>query len=117
MTLIWNAFEVILLSATGDKSLEGIRLLIVNKILTKHVRLLYSAMNPTGPSELTIAVLKLLTSFLAQGKEGVRDVLQNFDFSVKGIEVAIKKRDKRVIKFLSIYLNFIFFTFKIYLES
>ena len=96
MKLIWNAFEVILLSATADASLKGVGMLIVNKILTKHIRLLYSAMNPSSPSDLSIAVIKLLTSFLAQGEEGVRDVLHNFDFSLKGMEVVVRRRNKRV---------------------
>ena len=96
MKWIWNAFEAVLLSATGEESLQGVGMRIVNTILSKHIKLLYSAMSPSGSSELTIAALKLLTSFLAQGKEGVRDVLHNFDFSLKGIEVAVRKRDKNV---------------------
>ena len=105
MKLIWNAFEAIFLTLSSDTSLKGVGDLIMNKIFTEHVKLLYSAMNPSCSAELTAAVLKLLTSILAQGQEGVRKVLKNFDFTFKGIENVARRRSKTVIRAKPIYKN------------
>lgn len=104
---IFNVLEAILLTCSEDNSLEGVGMYIVNKILTNHIKLLYSAMSTSCPSDLTIAALKLITSFVAQGTKGVRDVLTYFDFTLKGIETVARKRDKKVSTD-SCFRNFIF---------
>lgn len=96
---IFDVFQAILLTCSTEKALEGVGLFITNNILVNHIKLLYAALNQSCPSELTIAALKLLTSFAAQGSKGVRELLTNFDLSFKGLLAIAKRRDKQVIIF------------------
>ena len=97
--LIWNAFEGILLvtASSGCSSLEAIGLYVVSKILNKHVKMLYSGLNPSGPPDLIKSVLKLLTVILTQGKKCVSELLSTFDFTLKALMLLPKKRDNKVL--------------------
>ena len=58
--------------------------------------MLYSAISLSSPHDITKSVLKLLTSFVAQGRNGAAEVLNTFDFGLKGLEAVSKKRDNKV---------------------
>ncbi|XP_065057143.1 uncharacterized protein LOC135685222 [Rhopilema esculentum] len=113
--LIWNAFEsILLLTSNSEKSLQDIGMYIVNKILSKYLKMLYSAISLSSPHDVTKSVLKLLTSFVAQGRNGAAEVLNTFDFGLKGLEGVSKKRDNKAkidvrTCYLQFYLSFFIF--------
>ncbi len=98
--LVWDIFESILLTTSDEKSsIQSSCLYISNRILSKHMKQIYSALNSSTPADLTKAVLRLLTAILAQGKQGVFEVLTSFDFTLKALESLPRRRDRKVITY------------------
>ena len=77
---------------------------IVQRVLLRHLSLLYSCLNPANPPEVIKSALKLLTAMVTQGASAAREVQRSFDFSLKSLSSLPNKRDCKVQYISVLYL-------------
>ena len=71
-------------------------MLIVQRFLQSHMKILYTCLNPGNPPDVIKAALRLLTAMVTQGMSAAREVQRSFDFTLKSIGSLLNKRDKKV---------------------
>ncbi|XP_028415489.1 nucleolar pre-ribosomal-associated protein 1-like [Dendronephthya gigantea] len=96
--VVLEIFEVIILQLVGgDIRTKTQATAIVSIFLANHRKLVYNCLNSTSPSNVTIAMLRLLTAFVMHGQAITRELLTTFDFSHKTFGTLVNRRDKKSI--------------------
>jgi len=88
--------ESVLLFTAEDKQFSTrTGMVIVQRVLQSHMKILYSCLNPGNPPEVIKAALRLLTAMVTQGASAAREVQRSFDFTLKFIGSLPNKRDTK----------------------